>query len=174
MTAPHGWALEDRRGRVRAVEATEPPPAPGTAAARRRGMATRATGAAAPDAASESPAKPRATSARRARARRESTTAPLPFDEDPGDKWGGAAPPASPPTTAVEDPATPPVPVAVPVAVAVADAAATGTAVPGTPHEGADCVEAWSPRFDRDDDLDGLLDAKTPLLSRAFRNIRAV
>jgi hypothetical protein len=26
----------------------------------------------------------------------------------------------------------------------------------------------WAPRFDRDDDLDGLLDAGTPLLGRAF------
>lgn len=34
-------------------------------------------------------------------------------------------------------------------------------------------AESWSPRFDRDDDLDGLLDAKTPLLGRAFRNIRS-
>ena len=29
------------------------------------------------------------------------------------------------------------------------------------------CSE-WAPRFDRDDDLDGLLDAGTPLLGRAF------
>lgn len=31
-------------------------------------------------------------------------------------------------------------------------------------------VVAWTPRFDPDDDLGGLLDAKSPLLSRAFRN----
>lgn len=31
---------------------------------------------------------------------------------------------------------------------------------------------AWTPRFDPDDDLGGLLDAKSPLLSRAFRNDR--
>ena len=29
--------------------------------------------------------------------------------------------------------------------------------------------EAWTPSFDTDDDLDGLLSAKSPLLSRAFR-----
>ena len=28
--------------------------------------------------------------------------------------------------------------------------------------------QEWAPRFDRDDDLDGLLDAGTPLLGRAF------
>jgi hypothetical protein len=32
----------------------------------------------------------------------------------------------------------------------------------------------WYPRFDRADTLDGVLDASTPLLSRAFRNVRAV
>ncbi len=32
-----------------------------------------------------------------------------------------------------------------------------------------DAVEAWSPNFDVDDDLDGLLDVSSPLLSRAFR-----
>jgi hypothetical protein len=29
-------------------------------------------------------------------------------------------------------------------------------------------AQEWAPRFDRDDDLDGLLDAGTPLLGRAF------
>ena len=130
----------------------------------------------------ETPAPPRATSARRARARRESTTAPLPFDEAPGDKWGDAAPQASPSTTAADDPAdraTPPSPAPVAVAspgpaAAEGPVAETEVAVPDAQPEGADCLEAWTPRFDRDDDLDGLLDAKTPLLSRAFRNIRAV
>ena len=32
-----------------------------------------------------------------------------------------------------------------------------------------DPVPAWTPSFDADDDLDGLLRATTPLLSRAFR-----
>jgi hypothetical protein len=35
-------------------------------------------------------------------------------------------------------------------------------------EEGAD-LDAWTPSFDTDDDLDGLLSAKSPLLSRAFR-----
>ena len=36
----------------------------------------------------------------------------------------------------------------------------------------ADDEPAWLPRFAPDDDLDGLLDAETPLLARAFRNVR--
>jgi hypothetical protein len=32
---------------------------------------------------------------------------------------------------------------------------------------------AWHPRFDRADTLDGILEANTPLLARAFRNVRA-
>jgi hypothetical protein len=35
--------------------------------------------------------------------------------------------------------------------------------------EPAPANEGWLPRFDVDDDLDGLLDAKSPLLARAFR-----
>jgi hypothetical protein len=31
----------------------------------------------------------------------------------------------------------------------------------------------WEPRFDPADDLDGLLDARSPLLGRAFGNVRA-
>lgn len=44
------------------------------------------------------------------------------------------------------------------------------------PFEGGEVpperAASWTPRFDPDDDLGGLLDAKTPLLSRAFRNDR--
>jgi hypothetical protein len=32
----------------------------------------------------------------------------------------------------------------------------------------------WHPRFERGDTLGGVLEADTPLLSRAFRNVRAV
>jgi hypothetical protein len=32
---------------------------------------------------------------------------------------------------------------------------------------------SWHPRFERGDTLGGVLDADTPLLSRAFRNVRA-
>jgi hypothetical protein len=35
--------------------------------------------------------------------------------------------------------------------------------------DGAPSAPAWTPAFDAADDLDGLLAAKTPLLSRAFR-----
>jgi hypothetical protein len=34
--------------------------------------------------------------------------------------------------------------------------------------------DQWHPRFERGDTLGGVLDAHTPLLSRAFRNVRAV
>jgi hypothetical protein len=34
--------------------------------------------------------------------------------------------------------------------------------------------EQWYPRFERGDTLGGVLDAHTPLLARAFRNVRAV
>ena len=50
-----------------------------------------------------------------------------------------------------------------------------GRAVPGdVDSERADvngepADEAWMPNFDADDDLDGLLSARSPLLSRAFR-----
>ncbi|HEX5616701.1 MAG TPA: DUF3499 family protein [Acidimicrobiia bacterium] len=37
-----------------------------------------------------------------------------------------------------------------------------------------DAPVPWAPRFDPADDLDGLLDAHSPLLGRAFRNLRAV
>jgi hypothetical protein len=42
-------------------------------------------------------------------------------------------------------------------------------AVPLAPAETPPAVPAWTPAFDIADDLGGLLDAKTPLLSRAFR-----
>jgi hypothetical protein len=32
-----------------------------------------------------------------------------------------------------------------------------------------DSQDAWTPSFDSDDDLDGLLSARGPLLARAFR-----
>ncbi|NND73660.1 MAG: hypothetical protein HKN44_01525 [Ilumatobacter sp.] len=59
-------------------------------------------------------------------------------------------------------------------AASAADAAAgddAGAAAAGSPTEAVngDEVEAWSPVFDSDDDLDGLLSARSPLLARAFR-----
>lgn len=44
-------------------------------------------------------------------------------------------------------------------------------AAPPEPEETADSDEAttWAPAFDHDDDLDGLLEVSSPLLSRAFR-----
>jgi hypothetical protein len=43
------------------------------------------------------------------------------------------------------------------------DQALASPAAPASPE-----ASEWAPRFDRDDDLDGLLDAGTPLLGRAF------
>jgi hypothetical protein len=43
-----------------------------------------------------------------------------------------------------------------------------GIDTPGSGEDDAD-PEAWTPSFDTDDDLDGLLSAKSPLLARAFR-----
>ncbi|MEM1336037.1 MAG: hypothetical protein AAGG08_21520 [Actinomycetota bacterium] len=43
---------------------------------------------------------------------------------------------------------------------------------PGPADEADAATEAWMPRFDTDDDLDGLLAARGPLLSRAFRGER--
>ena len=100
----------------------------------------------------------RKTRKRRVRTPRASATAPLPFDEagstfEPGSKWATAASDTDDADAAAGRPATP--------AVAVLDEVGTE-------------AERWTPRFDRDADLDGLLDAKTPLLGRAFRNVRSV
>lgn len=59
---------------------------------------------------------------------------------------GGAAPPRPAPATIVE-------------------AAAVGQLADQDPTP----FSPWRPRFDEDDDLDGLLQARSPLLSRAFR-----
>jgi hypothetical protein len=41
---------------------------------------------------------------------------------------------------------------------------------PGTPPAEPDTTPpAWQPDFDQDDDLDGLLEVRSPLLARAFR-----
>jgi hypothetical protein len=54
------------------------------------------------------------------------------------------------------------------------DASAPPTVVvPARPPAPAPPTAAWYPRFERGDTLDGMLDANTPLLGRAFRNVRA-
>lgn len=50
-----------------------------------------------------------------------------------------------------------------------ADGAATGDAAPGDDEGAGASGSTWRPTFDADDDLDGLLSARSPLLSRAFR-----
>jgi uncharacterized protein DUF3499 len=84
--------------------------------------------------------------------------------------------PAAPSANTALAPAAP-APVPEPAVAAVAQTArvsaeiAPGTTVyvaappPPTP---------WHPRFERGDSLGGVLEADTPLLSRAFRNVRAV
>jgi hypothetical protein len=74
-----------------------------------------------------------------------------------GDANTAEAATASDRTEAVAAPAVlrPTTPTPAPAAVSVAPAA------------------QWHPRFERGDTLGGVLDAATPLLSRAFRNVRA-
>src|SRR5262249_59711871 len=50
--------------------------------------------------------------------------------------------------------------------------AAGGAADEDDTSDAARAEPAWLPRFASDDDLDGVLDADTPLLARAFRNVR--
>ena len=55
-----------------------------------------------------------------------------------------------------------------------ASAAAVHTATDAVPPPAVLRPAAgWYPRFERGDTLDGVLEAQTPLLSRAFRNVRA-
>ena len=44
-----------------------------------------------------------------------------------------------------------------------------GTGEIARPVATPDAATAWEPEFDHDDDLDGLLEVKSPLLARAFR-----
>lgn len=54
--------------------------------------------------------------------------------------------------------------------VAEDDTVEDDTVEDGTVEDGTNFA-AWRPEFDTDDDLDGLLETKSPLLSRAFRGI---
>lgn len=45
----------------------------------------------------------------------------------------------------------------------------TGTSIAAVATQDPDSEDAWTPSFDADDDLDGLLAARSPLLARAFR-----
>jgi hypothetical protein len=80
------------------------------------------------------------------------------------------APPPSPPvvpgrtTVAPYRPRRPRRPRAEPALLPIDRVPAAGTAVDREALE-----PVWTPAFDAGDDLGGLLDAKTPLLSRAFR-----
>lgn len=178
MTAPHGWDLEDRRGTV-AVATDEPP-------ARRRKVTAARSGAHSAGTAGTKARK------RRARAQRDSATEPLPFDgsdDVEGSKWdhvvaetipgeavgsrrsevGGATSGAGGATAAAVGATA-----GAEVAAAATESGARAGARASGVAEASVAGDGWTPRFDRDDDLDGLLDAKTPLLGRAFRNIRSV
>jgi hypothetical protein len=54
----------------------------------------------------------------------------------------------------------------------VAPPAASADEHPATPAPST--TVAWHPKFERGDSLDGVLDATTPLLARAFGNVRAL
>ncbi len=49
------------------------------------------------------------------------------------------------------------------------EGASSDTPDDGPVLDGADPAVPWTPTFDEDDDLDGLLSAQSPLLARAFR-----
>jgi hypothetical protein len=57
-----------------------------------------------------------------------------------------------------------------PAPVAPKSALSAVAAAPAAPAEPV----AWYPRFERGDSLDGVLEATTPLLARAFGNVRAI
>jgi hypothetical protein len=69
------------------------------------------------------------------------------------------------PSVAPETVAPAPEPVSAPVVETVDEPAAGQDAADSTPA-------SWLPRNASDDDLDGVLDASTPLLARAFRNAK--
>ena len=57
---------------------------------------------------------------------------------------------------------------------APAAAAPAGTSTPAPSATAPPAAQAaWHPRFERGDTLGGILDASTPLLARAFENVRA-
>jgi hypothetical protein len=58
-------------------------------------------------------------------------------------------------------------------ALALAPVAPVAPIAPSAPAAPAEPV-AWYPRFERGDSLDGVLEATTPLLARAFGNVRAI
>ena len=60
-------------------------------------------------------------------------------------------------------------PVTEPVADVIASADVIARADDASDMDGAEPCEVWTPNFDTDDDLGGLLSASSPLLARAFR-----
>ena len=107
----------------------------------------------------EGPARPRSRRERSSRA--QDTTDELPFLMDPGPQHGSREQQADDPAS--EPPAEPAVAVAV-------HAEVDHDEDSRDPGDDLDETEAlpWTPVFDQTDDLDGLLDARGPLLSRAF------
>jgi len=195
MTAPHGWDLEDRRGTV-AVATDEPP-------ARRRKVTAARSGAHSAGTAGTKARKRRARAQRDSATEplpfdgsddvEGSKWDHVVAETIPGEAVGsrrsevGGATSGAGGATAAAGGARSVVAAAggatsaaggatagAEVAAAATESGARAGARASGVAEASVAGDGWTPRFDRDDDLDGLLDAKTPLLGRAFRNIRSV
>ena len=166
MVVPRGWTLEDRREVARPLFRS--PPAEARPVAPRRPardvpLDDRATvrGVPAEQATAERPKR-----ARR-RAVRDDHTGQLELvvaatDEAQSEPSDPAVvmPPIAEPIEALHDAAE--VEASQPMAAELAGSE-TGVDADGTPFN------PWRPKFDQTDDLDGLLQARSPLLARAFR-----
>jgi len=111
----------------------------------------------------ESPPPPRPR-ARRHRATGRDETGQLELDPATIPEEEATAPSTAPPAT---DSPPAPVPASAPMPAPAPAAAAAPEAAPAA-AEPRDPVAPWKPKFDQTDDLDGLLVARSPLLSRAF------
>lgn len=174
LTAPRHWWLDDRRISVPQLFAVEPAAEHATGEAAdvtppagrsRRPASAPESAPAAPTETADDPGPPAAPAALRRR-RAQDLTGELPLFDVPGPA-GAASDQAA--TSAPEPPAPPHAP--------SGDDAPDAGAVPPAPtprSSGFDETVAlpWTPAFDPGDDLDGVLSARSPLLSRAFGVVR--
>jgi hypothetical protein len=155
MVLPRGWTLDDRRERFPRLFASRPAPKPrGAVAPAALQTAQEATQTAHPH------------HARRARRQRHAQPEQLVIDgtgEIPRPSIGEPVAAQVTPSPAV-DPVL--VPVIEPEPEVCFDLDAVAAHEPEPPGEP---VPAWTPDFNTDDTLNGLLKAKSPLLARAFR-----
>jgi hypothetical protein len=92
------------------------------------------------------------------------------LDNDRGGREvGERAAPAGSPDHAADVPAVAPTEVGTDRVVETGAVAAATTSSAVAAEQDPDSQDAWTPSFDSDDDLDGLLSARSPLLARAFR-----